>query len=477
MKKTRCFGTEWPALRLAGAVMAGALFLAGCATAPPHDSQSSRVQLKSETTAKAPPPLIPEAPLTVDQAVERAQKLNARVLAARAALRIAEQQRRAATDIKDPEFEYHRAWTSKTLIDNTGTGTDDGQYSVFQANVFVPNPWLLVPRVNARQADLRAARADVRDAVWQVGCETRRLFAEIRFLNSDLESASKIAGLYGDILKAARSRAEQGAVTSADLVSAIRRELQVEDEAASARQRLVSARNELAALLDMPPESLRIDANASPAIVAAQKLAVSPAQAESTALQRRGDIEALHWRSSAADSAYREARNVRLPWIKEIKGMYRTGSYDDDGFVTTRQDQSSVWRIGFAMDVPIFSWTKNHAADVSLAKSEQAGANETAGLQQARREVDDAITVIEASWRQLERYNREVAPLMTEMRRALGTLQSASGAMPDQIAVMELQIVETERLELAARHRYELAALALERSMGEALFETAKTPN
>ena len=401
----------------------------------------------------------PTDPLTVEQAVQRALTCNRQIVSQRAAVEIAIQRRRAATDIKDPEFELDWGRTIGEGFDDFQTTANHGNNTETRARVFVPNPWLLVPGVNARTADLRAAKADLHAATWLVICDVRQLFAEINYLDNDMALAAEIARLNGDILKVVRSRAEQGAATATDLVSTSRRNLEIQNDLDQIRQRYKLAQRQLAAVLDMPLESLHIATN-MPASLSLPKSAIPLDQAEETALRCRGDVAALHWRALAAGSAYREAYNARMPWIKELKAKH--------------QEDSGEWWVGFVIDVPIFSWTKNHADDVLRAQSTLASVNEREGMQLASREVHDAIDELEESWSQQVRYDDEVAPLVAEMRRTLATLQTTPNTLPDQIAATELQIAESERLDLAARQRYHLALINLERAIGKPLSELPK---
>ena len=445
--------TKRCAVRLFGLLAAGFPFLMGCETSHRTDIVLNSDQIPA---AAAHAPSAPVSPVTAEQAVQRALACNRQIVSMRAAVEIAIQRRGAATDIKDPEFEYDWGRNSNNGFDDSQTTSNHGNKAETRARVFVPNPWLVVPDVDARTADLRAAKADLQAASWLVTCDVRRLCAEINYLDSDMALATKLVRLNSVILNAVRSRAEQGAATLTDMASASRRNLQIQNDLDQIRQRYKLAQRELAALLDMPLESLPIATN-MPAFPSLPKSAIPLDQAEATALRYRGDVAALHWRTLAAGSAYREAYNVRLPWIQELKAKH--------------QEDSGEWWLGFAINVPIFSWTKNHADDVLRAQSTLAGVNEREGRLLASREVHDAMDELEESWSQQARYDNDVAPLVAEMRRTLATLQATPNTLPDQIADTEVQIVESDRLDLAARQRYCLALINLERTVGKPLAE------
>ena len=80
-------------------------------------------------------------------------------------------------------------------------------------------------------------------------------------------------------------------------------------------------------------------------------------------------------------AAYHEIPNEKLPWIKEVTAGYMDNSINN----------SDKYWIGLAMDIPIFSWSKNHAADAALAKAKLASVDETNGLKLIRQELHEAM--------------------------------------------------------------------------------------
>jgi outer membrane protein TolC len=311
-----------------------------------------------------------------------------------------------------------------------------------------------MPRVSARKADLQAAQGDLQAARWLVECDVRRLIAEIQYLSEDLALTVELVHQNDEILKDTRARAGQGAATAFDMVSAVQRQLQAQNDLDQTRHRLQLAQRELAALLDLPSTSPQLTTNAPPASPLPES-AIAVVTMQRAALQHRGDVAALHWRSLAARSAYREARNVRIPWIKEFEAVER--------------EPASGWWMGITVNVPIFSWTKNHAEDVQMAQSGLAEVNEANGTQLVCREIRDAVNEVEERLRQQKRSQSEVVPLIAEMRRTLQVLKQTPNLMPSQVAATEGQIIESVRLELGSRWLYQLAQFNLERVLGEPL--------
>jgi hypothetical protein len=123
--------------------------------------------------------------------------------------------------------------------------------------------------------------------------------------------------------------------------------------------------------------------------------------------------------------------------------------------------------------VPLFSWTKNHKESVLLAQSNLASVNETNGLQLMRRELRDAVDEVADRTRLEARNQNEVAPMIRGMQETLQILKRTPNLVASQVTATEAQILETRRLELAARWQYQLALLNLERALGRPLSEAA----
>ena len=435
----------------------GLLLPAGCA--------APNVSSLPQPVPAVPLPTAPDAarqggdhsPMTVEEALQRARACNPRIQALRAAVAVAKQRKSAATDIEDPEALI--AWGNLAVSDEFanlgGNGNTEGDLRT-GGRVYIPNPFLMVPRVSARTAEFLAAKADLQAANWLVECDVRQLFGEITYLSEDMALVMELVRQNGEILKDVRARAEQGAATAAEVVTAAQRQLQTEQDLDSIRHRYQLAQRDLAALLELPPASLQIATNAATSSPFPDA-AISFEPIQSVALRCRGDVAALRWRTVAAKDAYHEGLNVRIPWLKEVKAWHR--------------DVSDEWWVGLEVSVPLFSWTKNHAQDVLWAQYNLAGVNETNGIQLVCREIHDALDEWEERRRQQTRDENEIAPLIAEMRQTLQTLKGASNIMPSRVAATEAQITESLRLELETRWRYQLARLTLERVTGKHLSE------
>lgn len=437
--------------------LAAGLLLAGCASPESPAPISSPPAVPNASPPAIVPKPAPTGPLTLENAVERALGANPQLRTLRAAVAVAKQRRAAATDIPDPEAtlawgNFDEEWGATSLERTHDTEWRTG------GRFKLPNPFLVGPRVSARTAEWVAARADLAVAAWRTECDVRRLFIEIDYCAQDTALAMELTRLNNEVLADARRRATQGVVTASEITSAAQRQLQVQNDLDQSRHRGLLARRELAALLNLPATSFELNGpgkRPESAIDDVRNLE----QLELAALQQRYDIAALRWRALAANAAYREARNVRIPWLQDIDVSHR--------------NPSSEWWIKLGVSVPIFTWTKNHAIDVVRAESSLADVQEENGRLDAVREVRDAAADYAEQRRQQQQHQNEAGPLLNEMRQTLQLLKNTPNLMPAQTAVAEIQLDEALRLELAARWRFQLARLSLERAVGGPLSTTA----
>jgi len=445
----------WPWGGTVGLLAAGCLLLAHGAWAGQDAAlTASHHPIPAAETPSPPPPWQPTGPLTVDQALQRALASDPQIAVLQAAVEVAHEQRLAATDFKDPEVK------GQTRTDNQSDNTsiDELDNSRISLEVPLPNPWLMVPHVDARAADYQAAQADLSAAIWLLKCDVRKLFAQLDFLTNDLAFSAELVRWNGEVFTAVQARAQQGAATATDLMTATRQNVQAQNDFAQATLNYQTARQQLAALLDISPDAFELATN-RPAIPALPAAGLNFQRALATATVSRCDLAALILRAQAAVSSYHEVRNQKIPWFTEAQA-----GYIDDA----TKDSDNYW-VGLSVDVPIFSWTKNHASDAAQAQARLAAIQATNGLRQIRLELHDALNQLDQTWRQQTRFETSISPMITTMRQTLETLKTTPNVMPEQVATVELQLVETLRLDLDTRWQYQLALFNLERTLGTPL--------
>lgn len=440
-------------LRLAAGSLGIAVMLTGCSTRekpsvaiePPIRSVvlPSRVKTDVEIALRV---------LTLREAIQRAQLSNLKIQSLQAAVAVAKAQRSAASDFDDPEaLGYWGNVTDELDSDLTQSGRKQWRVG---GRFYVPNPLLIAPRVSARTSELLAAKADLAAARWSVKCDVQKLFGEIAFCQSDLAIAAELAKLNSEIQQDTRKRADSGVATAADLVAAAEKQIQAEQDLAKARHRYLAVQNQLAALLNFPLQQIQISTN-DLNFPSAPNHGEQPEFFQNEAFTCRADLAAARWRTCAAESEYRRARNERVPWLKDVTVWNR--------------EPKDQWWLGAAVTVPIFSWTKNHAGDVLRSERDVAALNETNQMQIIRVEIQTALAELEEQQRQQERFETDLTPLLASMRKTLEVLQSTPNVLPAQIAATKEQILECNRIELDRQWEFHLAALNLEQAVGRPL--------
>lgn len=570
-------GCGWLALALALAPL-------GCTSPDAH--RVPEVTLPADTAGQrlselAATNAVPSHPFTLEQATQKAIESSGTLATLRAALDVAAQRRRSATDMDDPELSLGWGWadtdsasedwgtqestsegssssrsstsqsstsqqankrssqtTSSERQDSTSSSRQRGtSHSIAQTSdeqdswsagvrFYVPNPWLMEPKVSARKAEIQAAQADLRQAEWELTTEVKQRFIEIRQGTNDLALATTALSLHDVILASVRSRAESGMAKESDVLDATYARIRAATERDRARRDCSTAWRGLAELLHVPAQGLRIDTTQMRDV----ELPLTPErreQLESAALRFREDLTALYWRMLAARHAYREVRNGGIPWISQVDASYSEqhetgfgqGSETGSATTTSTSDSSSVggsqkddiqpdgsllpsestetrqsssgsgrsvrdefntssriesqdgseWQVGFMVNLPIFSWTFNHANDVALAEYKLAATQYAVAMDRITREVRSAMDEVESVRAEWEQYRDQDGPFVDQIRKQLAGLKSTPDLTPDQVAGTKIRIISALRLWREAHLRYRLALVDLERLLGAPL--------
>lgn len=348
--------------------------LGGCLAPPaePSASVAGRLADVSHLLIDRTPPAHLGNPLALDEAVERATACSDLIATLLAEVKVASEQKNAATDWRDPElrisygnqsYRAHR-YGSAAQLDirgNTPAGprsapnaadlpgtpfpeiatpsvegiSADSPTSVsgesgavedvdkgysFGMRFYPPNPWTLDRRISAATADVYAAVCDLLAARWELATEVRRLFVSIFYLEQDLSLLEQLVTIQRDIATATRQLSMQGEATVDDVMTVSRRYLGSLSQRDAALRSYQQTRRELASLVGIPSE--RIEISPAPTINFAPEVVdrIDPGKLVQEALIHRHDIAKLFWRTTAAKESYEEARRETLPWFTYIEG-------------------------------------------------------------------------------------------------------------------------------------------------------------
>ena len=419
-------------------------------------------------------------------AINNAIAHSDRIALLRAAVDIAAQQKFVARDLRDPELRLShetglssgtRAYLSTNLTPRSSSANAVGNNLALR--LFPPNPWALSARVSGATANYYADLAYLRHEEWLITIEICRLFAEIQYLENDVQLIDQLTGVYKDTQDILEESMRQGQSTLQDLMTASRRYLRALSERNNVIHLYEEAHRQLAELTAIPADQIKLvfDENMPKPI---DSVLMDMNFLENEAIQNRPDLTALFWRTEASKAKYKEACAERKPWLEFIQFSYATGSQSEDtdefdiftgSTATTRDDvDDDEWRVDIAISVPIISWL-NHSTTASLSEHELAKMEESALLKRIHRKISSALSTMKSIEESQKQYETESTPIIQQMQNVLTSLEDENVLSPDQIARIKEEILETQRLKLKAEYDHLSAFLTLEEALGKQITE------
>jgi len=423
---------------------------AGCAT-PPGPAPVKTASI-GET---AIPEWKPGSTLRLADAVELALRNDPRLETLRAGVEVARMAARASTAPANPEFRgaYQQSSSEDSL---TGT-TEDSEEMQAALRVFPQRPWETRAKSIAGDAGLEVARAELGAAEFAVRLAVRAKYAEIAHLDKDLEALDRVAGARKDRYEALKASAAEGQATTVDVLGAgldYSDALARQGEAESARRR---ASRSLATMIGAGQEpGLKVRASDLK-----RKTRVTDSDIEyleTFAMEHRMDLRAAEWQTRRAWAAWRRARAERFPWF----------SYLQAGYGEEVGGNSEAWSAQFGVELPVFT-DPSSGHQVMAAEWAQARAYEAEVRADVADDVRDALELLKEVDEDVQRFDRDMAPLIDELTGALTSARESLSLSLDTAAQIEVRLVEAERARLDGENRREQALLALETALGAEL--------
>ncbi len=236
----------------------------------------------------------------------------------------------------------------------------------------------------AARANLLATEDAQRTVVIALVSDVAQAYFELRAFDQDLEVAVRTRDTRAESLRIVRSRYDRGIASELDLAQAQR---QLEAAVAAIpllEQSIAQTENRLSILLGRNPG----------AIVRGIALAEQPVPPEvpaglpSALLEQRPDLRAAEQRIVEANARIGEARALYFPRIA-LTGDYGYASKSLSDLFT---GPARVWQGAAGFTVPIFDAGRISATvDLAHAQQEEAILRYQQSVQQAFREVDDAL--------------------------------------------------------------------------------------
>ncbi|MDH3901510.1 MAG: efflux transporter outer membrane subunit [Gammaproteobacteria bacterium] len=282
----------------------------------------------------------------------------------------------------------------------------------------------------AARADLLATDAAYRNVTISLVSSVASTYFLLRDLDARLVISENTVKSRRDSLGIIQARFDKGTVPELD-VNQAQIELAIAEAAVASFQRqIVQTENALRILLGRNPgpvaRGASLDQQALPSIL--------PTGLPSDLLQRRPDLVTAEEQLKAATARVGVAEALRYPSIN----LFGTLGLESDDRSDFTSSDAKTWSIGTNLFAPIFNSGQLKAqAEAQRAITEQAMLNYESTLQQALREVEDALVAIRT-------YNTEHA---ARTRQAVAARNAArlSRARYDGGVVDYLEVLDSER--------------------------------
>ena len=310
----------------------------------------------------------------------------------------------------------------------------------------------------AARAELLASEENRRAVLTTLVSDVARTYFDLLELDQELEIARRTLQTRQESLQLQRRRFEQGLSSQLDVDRADAEAAVAAATVPDLERRIAQNENGLSVLLGRNPGP--IDRGAP---LEGQRLPPEvPAGLPSALLERRPDIRRAEQRLVAANARIGAAKAEYFPQIS-LTGIFGVESVSLSSLFT---GPSRFWSVGPTMTVPIFSAGRiRNAVKGFEAREQQAALQYLQAIQQAFREVEDALV-----------FHRKVRDIRTERerrvtanRRALSlvTLRYEHG-LSTQLEVLDIQReLFSAELELASATRDQLTAVVqLYRALG-----------
>ncbi len=439
--------STWPHA-LVGVVVATALTVAGCATAP-----------VSQGAAAQPPaslaPLTPTAwwsafddPL-LNQLITQALQANTSIRSAQAAL----QQSRALRDVKvasaGPSLSLSgSAGRSQTEYSDAGNSFKAGLDARWEMDIFGANR----SSINASEADTQAAQASLRDVQISIAAEVALAYIQLRGSQSQLAIAQSNLASQQETLQITQWRAQAGLVTALEVEQAQTAVAQTASQVPALQTSLAKTRHSLAVLTGQRP--LDLDALLTPSQPLPQTKSELSTPIAANTLRQRADVRAAEHRISAALARVDAADAARYPSFN-LGGSLSLSALTLAGLSNGATLAGSL--LG-SVSVPLF----DGGATTSQVLAQEAALEQTRAAYQATlltalKEVEDALIALKndrarLGLQQLAATSAGNAAMLAQNRYASGLIDFQTVLQTQRTLLSSQDSVASLQAELSADH-------------------------
>lgn len=309
----------------------------------------------------------------------------------------------------------------------------------------------------AAQADAAAVAADLHTVLLTLTADVARSYHDIRTLDAELAVIRSTIALRRDALHLQETRNRAGLIDDADVARARTELAVVEAELHGTARRRAQLEHALAVLCGQPASEFRVVATRWDTVVPA-----IPAGLPSSLLQARPDIAAAEAELLAVGTRINVAHAALFPSVS-LTGSAGYASAELDTFLKTG---SRTWSIGPSVHLPLFDGGANQANyEAAQARYEQSAATYRGVVLIAFREVETALSDLDALARQNEAMHRALASARDTA--ALVTERYRSG-LSNYLDVVDAEraVLDAERKSIQLRGDNVTATIHLAKALG-----------
>jgi cobalt-zinc-cadmium efflux system outer membrane protein len=335
-----------------------------------------------------------QKPLTVNELVTLALEASPQVLAARDQSKAVKGQLSTARAIPNPEFEINTG-QQKSASGPLTTG-NVSSWSVTQP---LDMPYTRFPRVNAAQANARAAEASRIAFEIELISKVQQRFYELMRGEAELKAAEEDMSLTKQIRDRMQIRYEVGETARFELIRAQTEFLNAQINAESSRLRVDQAKGQLRQVVghQLPADYQVVSQTPKMESLPPLPILLSELQAQSPELQRaKAEVE-------ASESKLRFEQNSRLPRLS-----FKAQQYNDPNFTDRLY--------GLVVSIPIWDFKGGQIAEAE-ANASRAKNQLNAQSQSLEQQLEMAYKLYQITSYQVKILDQEVVQLASSARR------------------------------------------------------------
>jgi outer membrane protein TolC len=425
--------------------IAGAVMTAACFHPAPLSQLGPLPNLELRGAPDAAPAMPPPASWEFDEraAIAFALSHSAAVAERRDQEAIAEARIAAARQLTNPELHLGRS-------SELGLLGDESSRFVVGLRVFPDMPWALDARIAAARATYAAERAVTTTATRALAAQIAQGYAQLAYGQATTDLLARSRAVLAERRHVLAAQLAHNTATQLEVVLAAQDAAEIDATISAIDVAATRQRAELARLIGIPVGQTwtpiwQLDTQQ------AIHTEIDRAALEAQALARP-ELAELAARAHAAEATAYEERSHRAPWLQSLQ--------------IERSVRDTVeWAVSATISLPLFSLGTGKIATADAEQRRYANQRLRLG-RDTLRQLDDAITVAEATGRRARALADQLAPASQQIAALLAAERSAAVSDPVKLLLLEERHVRAQRAMLDAAYDHRMAMIALEALTG-----------